>query len=176
LASITIAAIVTDHYSGLSYSSFLPYAVSLALRTTYRELRASTVSTIRSRAYARLQAHCHILRGLGDVYRPASSMVELVDKLVQQIDRVSANPLGIRQFGHERIGRTDAPLPPDGDHETGSAEVAEDCRSASEVALETGLTAGQLRSDIFGSLDLDFDFEALDAVFGNGSYPHLPLV
>ncbi|CAI4217792.1 unnamed protein product [Parascedosporium putredinis] len=88
LSSVSITTIVEDMGDQLPCVTFLPYALSLSLRVAYRELRASKVPMLRGRSYRQLQTNCRIIRGFSGIYRPVLAIVGLVDKLLEEIDRV----------------------------------------------------------------------------------------
>ncbi|SPO06246.1 uncharacterized protein DNG_08935 [Cephalotrichum gorgonifer] len=156
LSSITITTIFTDFAGRIPYLSFVPYSASLALRTTYRELRASTVPTLRARSYARLRANCRILRALGEMYRPASAMVDIVDRLTREVDRVSA---AVVAGGGQDVVEG-----------TARAGVSDEPRVDTSVSsfVDPTFSESLARVNFFESLEPEFDFGALDMPFGDG--------
>lgn len=164
LSALSIASSVSEAYDRISHTPFVPYAVSLALRTAYREMRASAVPTVRARCFRQLQETCVILRRFMGMYRPAGVLVDIVDGLAREVDRV-ARPEG--EAGTP--GRNGVSHEAEGPAGGGDALVAQD--APMNTGVENGFADPLVRLDAFESLDFDFDFDALDAVFGDGLFP-----
>lgn len=176
LSSLSITAIIAESCDGLPHLTFVPYAASLALRTTYRELRASSVPMVRARLFRQMRENCGMLRGFGDMYRPASAMAGLVDRFTREIDRASGNTL--RPMG-EPAGQEPATPQLGNDMACGVGGPAAGGTSGVQEARvnpapEHLFPDNLARLDAFDSLNFDFDFDALDAVFGDGTYPCRP--
>lgn len=172
LSSHAITTIIAEFRDKLPRLTFVPYAASLALRTTYRELRASTVPTMRARSFKQLRDNCRMLRRFEEMYRPASIMVGLVDRLTKEVDRASNNPAR-----SEPATGTGTPLHPSQPAGVGVSERNSTSGGAAQQdvhtipALDAMPTEDLSRLDVFESLNFDLDFDALDAAFGDYTYP-----
>ena len=164
LSALSIASSVSESHDRISHTPFVPYAVSLAMRTAYREMRGSAVPTVRARCFRQLQETCLILGRFTAMYRPAGVLVDIVDGLAREVDRV-ARPEG---EGTPRAGGGSAEEGP-----AGGAVVDQEVPSNVNAGVDNGLMDPLVRLDAFESLDFDFDFGALDAVFGDGTDPCL---
>ena len=176
LSSLSITAIIAESRDSLPHLTFVPYAASLALRTVYRELMATSVPTVRARLFRQLRENCGMLRGFGEMYRPASVMVGLVDRLTREIGRASGNP--VRSLD-EPAGRESSTPQPGNDahgvgHDPATGGESGQQEAQSSLAAETMFPDSFARLDAFDSLNFDFDFNALDSVFGDGTYPYCP--
>ena len=168
LSALSITTIIAEFRNRIPYLTFVPYAASLALRTTYRELTACSVPTVRARLFKQLRENCRILRGFEEMYRPASVIVGLVDRLTTEVDRAAGNPL--RPSSDEPASRAPSMQVSrdDANRGTGGDSAAND-----GLPLASALPDSLTRLDAFESLDFDFDFDALDAAFGDYTYPCL---
>lgn len=99
------------------------------------------------------------------MYRPAGVLVDIVDGLAREVDRV-ARPEG------EATPRPDGGVTGD-EGPTGGAAVAQEVAPNPNAGVEAGFADPLMKLDAFDSLDFDFDFDALDAVFGDGTDPCL---
>lgn len=103
------------------------------------------------------------------MYRYASAMADLVEKLTREIDRVSTN---VGRSEEETVAARGTPR-----QDEDVDAVGPGVPGAIEAPVDIGFPEGLARADIFESLDLYFGFDALDTVFGDGVYPHgLPSV
>lgn len=164
LSALSIASSVSESYERISHTPFVPYAVSLALRTAYREMRGSAVPTVRARCFRQLQETCLILGRFTGMYRPAGVLVDIVDGLAREVDRVARPEVG---------GTPRAPGGSTEEGPAGGAVVAQEMPSNANAGVDNGLMDPLVRLDAFESLDFDFDFGALDAVFSDGTDPCL---
>src|SRR5947209_4918888 len=73
LSAARVTTIVGEEFHGqLSLLPIVPYAVSLSLRISYRDLRLSKAPIFRTRARRQLLANCAILRELGNIFWSAT--------------------------------------------------------------------------------------------------------
>lgn len=102
LSVARLTTIVRTNF-GFSLSSFpfIPYALSLALRVSYRELRFSRVPLHRSIARDRLLEICGLLERFAEIYGFVRRLVALAVKTVEEMDRVAASVLQARHDGRE---------------------------------------------------------------------------
>lgn len=63
---------------------YLPYAVSLSLRTAYRQLRSSTIPLYQMRARELISRNRQHLVQLSDLYWSASVMADLAGKILKE--------------------------------------------------------------------------------------------
>lgn len=86
-----------EFYGQLSLLPVVPYAVSLSLRISYRDLRLSKAPIFRTRARRHLLSNCAILRELGDTFSSATVMVNLAEQTVREMDKVCSSMIGAYQ-------------------------------------------------------------------------------
>ncbi|KAH8690826.1 hypothetical protein BGW36DRAFT_432609 [Talaromyces proteolyticus] len=91
-AAERITAIVShEPHEQLSLFPFIPYAVSLSLSVAYREMRRSKVPMYRSRAQNAMEANCHLLGSLGQIFWSAEAMAEFGNMTLKELSRVYSN-------------------------------------------------------------------------------------
>lgn len=104
-ANLSVARLTTTMRtnvgSSLSSFPFIPYALSLALRVSYRELRFSRVPLHRSMARDQLLGTCGLLERFSEIYGFVRRLVALAAKTIEEMDRVAASVLQARQDGRE---------------------------------------------------------------------------
>ncbi|PGH13103.1 hypothetical protein AJ80_06475 [Polytolypa hystricis UAMH7299] len=92
LAAVRVASIAGTEFNGqLSGLPLVPYALSLALRLYYRELRLSKAPIFRNRSRKQLLHTCGILRDLGGFFTSAMAMVEMAEQTVREMDKVASS-------------------------------------------------------------------------------------
>lgn len=102
-SAVRVTSIVAKEFHGqLSQFPIVPYAVSLAIRFYYRELRLSKAAIFRTRALNQLQLACTVLRELGDFFSSTMFMVEMVEQTIREMDKVCSTMLN----SHGEIGET----------------------------------------------------------------------
>lgn len=103
-----LITIVRTKFGGSSLSSFpfIPYALSHALRVSYRELRFSRIPLHRSIARDQLLRICDLLGHFTKIYGFVRRLVALAVKTVEEMDRVAASMLQARHDGHEGRAQT----------------------------------------------------------------------
>ncbi|KAJ4982960.1 hypothetical protein SVAN01_11560 [Stagonosporopsis vannaccii] len=67
---------------------FIPYAVSLSLSVSYRELRRNRIPTHRARARNGMEVNCRILKELGRISGSAATMARTGSMTLKELDRV----------------------------------------------------------------------------------------
>lgn len=189
LSAARVIAIVGEEFSGsLSLLPIVPYAVSLSLRVSYRELRLCKVPMFRARARKELLACCHLLRDLGTVFSSAVTLADLAENTVREMEKVvsqmSNKPSGSGAEGSrlQESRPTDTPTANQAnnnyyatglgpremalsDHETQSLATPEGDPSSFDVSAFDSLP----ELDIFEYFDPGFDLGAVDAALGNGA-------
>lgn len=95
--------------STLSSFPFIPYALSHALRVSYRELRFSRVPLHRSLARDQLLGICGLLERFTEIYGFVRRLVNLAVRTVEEMDRVAASVLQARHDGREGNAETMGP-------------------------------------------------------------------
>lgn len=133
-ANLSVARLTTIMRTnfGFSLSSFpfIPYALSLALRVSYRELRFSRVPLHRSIARDRLLEICGLLERFAKIYGFVRRLVALAVKTVKEMDRVAASVLQARHDGREGSAQA---MEPSRDEDISSASTSRRsaaCRSS----------------------------------------------
>jgi hypothetical protein len=87
LAAVRIHSIVASECAGrLPPLPLVPYAISLSMSVSYRQLRSSKLVTHFNRAKASIEACCHLLEDLSLRWSSAEAMARLGRKVLQHID------------------------------------------------------------------------------------------
>jgi hypothetical protein len=90
LASSRISAMSVDEVrTQLILFPFVPYAFSLSLSVSYREMRHSKVALNRARARTQFQSTCNMLSELDNIFSSASLMSEMGAAVLKEMDRVA---------------------------------------------------------------------------------------
>lgn len=77
-----------EEFRGQSlFLPFVPYALSLSLRVSYRDLRLTRVPLFRERSRKQLLQACGVLREYGEVYSSALALVEMVEQTLREMDK-----------------------------------------------------------------------------------------
>ncbi|KAH8691123.1 fungal-specific transcription factor domain-containing protein [Talaromyces proteolyticus] len=89
LSALKVTSLVSE---GLNMSShynlpFVPYAISLSLRVTYRELRISRSSMLRERAKKQLLANSEILHRFESIFGSLSALAIMAELIVREMER-----------------------------------------------------------------------------------------
>lgn len=133
----------TNFGTGLSSFPFIPYALSHALRVSYRELRFSKVPLHRSIARDRLLGICGLLQPFAEIYGFVRRLVALAVKTVEEMDRVAALVLQSRHEGREGNDQT---MRPSQDEEIHSGSV-----SHRPAASRSGITPPVVQAEVLES-------------------------
>jgi hypothetical protein len=197
LASSAIISIVgTEFHGRLSMLPVVPYAVSLSLRFSYRELRMNKLPFFRARSRRQLLVTSKLLRDLGERFPASMLMVELAEQTVREMDKVSSSMANARPQGpssqqtessHTNAGLLNR-LQPAGQGSV--AEVGDRAENSSDqevvshsVLVEQPQGTRQFDSDMFDAIpdfdifdhfDPDFDLGAIDATLGENLAPCFP--
>lgn len=143
-ANLSVARLTTimrtNFGSSLSSFPFIPYALSLALRVSYRELRFSRVPLHRSMARDQLLGICGLLEPFAEIYGFVRRLVALAVKTVEEMDRVAASVLQARHDGREGSAQTMGPSQ-DGEIHSGST-------SHRPVASRSGLPPPDMQAEV----------------------------
>lgn len=89
-ASRVIAIVGSEFSEDIVLLPFVPYAVSLCLRVSYRELRLSKVPLLRARSRRQLLTTCALLRRFS-TFGSAETMADLAEQTVREMDKVAAS-------------------------------------------------------------------------------------
>lgn len=134
-ANLSVARLTTimrtNFGTSLSSFPFVPYALSLALRVSYRELRFSRVPLHRSMARDQLLGICGLLEPFVEIYGFVRRLVALAVKTVEEMDRVAASVLQARRDGREGDAQTMEP--------SQDGEIHTDLMSNEPAASRSGL-------------------------------------
>jgi len=95
-ASRVISIVGSEFSEDIALIPFVPYAVSLCLRVSYRELRVSKVPLLRARSRRQLLTTCTLLRRF-DTFASAGTMADLAAKTVREMDKVAASMISGRR-------------------------------------------------------------------------------
>lgn len=158
--------VVSECAGNLPPHPIVPYAISLSMGVSYRQLRSSRLITHYDRAKASLEACCSLLEDLGSQWYSAEAMARLGRKALQQIDHEHQRHPGDRSPPHS----TNGSVP------TASEAVAPSSANEGSTLGETGVlpsVAPNPDNPIGGSLASleDFDstlhgFADIDTLFG----------
>lgn len=96
----------TNFGSSLSSFPFIPYALSLSLRVSYRELRFSKVPLHRSIARDQLLSICGLLEHFVEIYGFVRRLVTLAIRTIEEMDKVAVSVLQARRDGREGSTQT----------------------------------------------------------------------
>ena len=202
LSAIRVTSIVGEEFHGqLSLLPFVPYALCLSLRVSYRELRLNKAPLFTMRARRQLLANCTLLRQLGNIFESAMMMVELAEQVLAEMDKVCSSLAGIQQQdpsrlpSEENIGeevdsaghrlnpprnavsgvRQDYAANPNGNDYGGVIDVDTTATNFSfhyePNTFDQSMFDGREDFDIFQHFDTDFDLETIDATLGNNINP-----
>lgn len=97
-ASRVMSIVGSEFSEDIVLLPFVPYAVSLCLRVSYRELRVSKVPLLRARARRQLLTTCVLLRRF-DTFASANTMADLAEQTVREMDKVAASIIS----GHRQV-------------------------------------------------------------------------
>lgn len=87
-SSIILYLLSKDTATSIISAPFIPYAASLSLSVSYREMRHSKIASQRARARGQFQACCDILERLSVSYCSAVNMAQMGKATLQELDRV----------------------------------------------------------------------------------------
>lgn len=76
-----------EHRHRLVLFPFVPYAISLSLSVSYREMRRSKIPMLRARARIAFEANCLILKELGEKFSSAAVMADMGNMTLEEVDR-----------------------------------------------------------------------------------------
>lgn len=190
LAAIKVTSLVGQEFRGqLSMLPIVPYAVSLSLRASYRDLRISKAPIFQTRARRQLLATCALLKGIGQVYQSANNIADLAEQIIREMGKVVTQFMNTQQTEDSE----DRELDGVNGHNVGLAESLAQRRKLSLFDAYgrapnnvTNITVGQTDEantnwdsvsfdaslfdnvpdfDIFEHLNPDFDLAAIDATF-----------
>ncbi|KAJ9613289.1 hypothetical protein H2200_003231 [Cladophialophora chaetospira] len=95
-ASRVIFIVENEFVEDIALMPFVPYAVSLCLRVSYRELRLSKVPLLRARSRRQLLTICALLRRF-NTFASADTMADLAEQTVREMDKVAASMISGRR-------------------------------------------------------------------------------
>jgi len=170
LSASKVTSMVAEDFHG-RLSLIVPYSVSLALRVFYRELRFTKVPLFRSRARRQLQMNCTILRELGEIFGVASSIADLAEQTLSEMDKAYSS---IVQQQESKNGEENGEQ-----HMSLSMETSRPLQSpatpisvtlaASSIDWATWDNIPDFDFDIFQHFDPNFDLDAVDAALADGT-------
>jgi hypothetical protein len=86
----SIVSIASEEFKhAITFWPVLPYAVSLALSVAYQDLRKSSISYKRKRAYATFQSSCNILNELSKAFLSARTMARMAIDTLREVEKVA---------------------------------------------------------------------------------------
>ncbi|KAM3082702.1 hypothetical protein ACMFMF_002357 [Clarireedia jacksonii] len=140
---------------------FIPYAISLSLSITYREMRHHKLPLHRKRARAQFQQTCRLLKELEGVWWSAKNAAELGWKMLREIDRVfSAVSAGDKAGGQDSAGGETV----GGDNQSGDTANTPMTTSMHQIPdFDPSVFDFGPDIDLFGMFDPAFDLEGFDA-------------
>jgi hypothetical protein len=206
LSAARVTSVVGDEFHGqLSLLPFVPYAVSLSLRISYRDLRLSKAPIFRARARRQLLANCAILRELGDIFSSAAVMVNLAEQTVREMDKVCSSMIGAyQQEATHKPKNSDISFSKEG--ATNKLSIPSNVSVSNAQSYEGGPQLGHTDNvsvsgrtetlfpfcydpdtfdpsifdnmpdlDVFEHFNPDFDLGAIDAALGDDINPSFPM-
>lgn len=96
LSTSTLTSTISQELRDLVLFPFVPYAVSLALSISYREMRHGKISLHRARARTQFQLLSDALSELKGSFRSAANTAEMGKKLLKEMDRVVSTVSGTK--------------------------------------------------------------------------------
>ncbi|TDZ33632.1 hypothetical protein C8035_v010649 [Colletotrichum spinosum] len=182
LSALKAKTIVEDFGTSLSHMTFVPYALSLSLRVSYRELRSSKVPMLTARSRRQLQSTCNLLRELGPMFRSALVMVDLAEQVLQEMDQVCSNAANKSDENTASASAVNSPgqeaAPAQHGAEGGGGDVMAGGQSeqpgpvvATFGNFDPSFYEGPAGLDVFEFFDPSFDLNAIDAILGGEAPP-----
>ncbi|RDW91650.1 hypothetical protein BP5796_02815 [Coleophoma crateriformis] len=175
------AATSRESREQLSLFPFVPYAVSLGLSISYRELRRNKIPLYRARARAQFQANCDILSDLKDIFWSASTMADMGKKVLKEIDRVVSTVATSDRGSHG-----DGTLPRDtgASHAESMDHVSQTNfpprndsffpeRTEAFEEFDASHFDSMQNIDVFGLFDPGFDLQEIDACLEGNLDPYM---
>ena len=175
----------SEFEESLSIFPFVPYAISLCLRVSYRELRLSKTTVHQSRAKLQLQTACRLLLKYRETFAFAERMVNLAGQTIQEMDKAATSISQARNRNREGIYQTQNPRNTltDGGHRISDAALLPEHESGASSERDSGLEKASkpfiqqdwplsdldftldesTNLDIFDYFDPDFNLDAIDA-------------
>lgn len=152
----------------------VPYAVSLALRVFYRELRFTKVPLFRARARRQMMTACGILRELGDIFHVATVMADLAQQTLNELDKAYSSIMKNRtedererndSIQQEEAGRISVVA----SHQIESGSYSMEDTDVSTIDWSVLDTLPDV--DIFEHFDPNFDLNIIDAALADDTNP-----
>ncbi|KAK2772529.1 hypothetical protein FQN52_004908 [Onygenales sp. PD_12] len=191
-ATRVISLVGEEFHDQLCLLPIVPYAISLALRIYYRDLRLSKAPLFRARSRRQLLIACGILRDLGEFYSSALLLVQLAEQTVHEMDKIctSMSSTGQHELVNDRVASHESTgnippsisttLPNVGNRgvEVQGDNVHEDhVQSDSNISAFDPLLFDNMPADIdiFAHFDPNFNLNAIDAALGDNINPSFPM-
>jgi hypothetical protein len=170
LATTQITTTVIKELNNLIQFPFVPYTISLALSSTYRELRHSKLPLQRSRAIAQFKACCASLESLGGIWSTAANMAEMGRRVLGEMERVAGEHRRAQGDGSRRASIGDeglvqrvqnemVPAPPAVPQQPNISEL----QPFENSAINPTVFDPAFDFDLFGLFDPAFDLPGMDA-------------
>ncbi|KUJ22504.1 uncharacterized protein LY89DRAFT_664320 [Mollisia scopiformis] len=179
--SSTVINELQDHH--LTLFPFIPYAMSLAMSISYREMRHSKLTLHRTRARIQFQTLCDALSKLDGIFWSASATSDMGKKLLREMDRVVST---VSNSSERRLEQHSAQST---ENSSIAATAAMDHTMADDQNMLNGngdVTAHTMQDvdpsifesisdiDLFGMFDPAFDLDGFDACLEGNLNPALP--
>jgi len=172
---VRVTSIIGEDFHGkLSLLPIVPYAVSLALRVFYRELRFTKVPLFRARARRQMMTACGISRELGDIFHVATVMADLAQQTLNELDKAYSSIMrNCMQDDRERndnvqqeeAGRVNVMV--SNEMESGSYSMED----ADNSTIDWSVLDSLPDVDIFEYFDPNFDLNVIDAALADDTNP-----
>ncbi|PGH12971.1 hypothetical protein AJ79_03944 [Helicocarpus griseus UAMH5409] len=196
LSAIRVVSLVGEEFRDqLSPFPIVPYAISLALRIFYRDLRLSKAPITRARSRKQLLIACGILRDLGESYSSALMLVKLAEQTVREMDKICSSMNAVQRNGAPATNTTlrgESAIGASTSVDRTSQDEAENrsverpqSDNASGLQYQDGTDAGTIDPslfdnvpadlDVFAHFDPDFNLGAIDAALGDNINPSFPM-
>ncbi|KAH7417121.1 hypothetical protein BKA64DRAFT_701907 [Cadophora sp. MPI-SDFR-AT-0126] len=161
---------------------FVPYAVSLSMSISYREMRHGKLPMHRARSRCQFQTLCDALSGLEGLFWSASTTAEMGRKLLKEMDRVfsTVSSSDTRTLHQQHTGsnsNTRASSQHPGAGNTSQILVTNSDLHQPGISVQDfdpAIFDSITDIDLFGMFDPAFDLEGFDACLEGNLNPGLP--
>jgi len=158
---------------------FVPYAMSLSMSISYREMRYGKLPVHRARSRGQFQTLCDALSGLEGVFWSASTTAEMGKKLHKEMDRVfstvsSSETMRLHQPSTGSNSNTRASNQHPGPVNASQIVVTNPDINQPDISMQDFDPAIFDSIDLFGMFDPAFDLEGFDACLEGNLNPGFP--
>ncbi|PVH88399.1 hypothetical protein DL98DRAFT_580807 [Cadophora sp. DSE1049] len=161
---------------------FVPYAMSLSMSISYREMRYGKLPVHRARSRGQFQTLCDALSGLEGVFWSASTTAEMGKKLLKEMDRVfstmsSSETMRLHQQHTGSNSNTRASSQHPGPGNTSQIVITNSDMHQPDISMQDfdpAIFDSITDIDLFGMFDPAFDLQGFDACLEGNLNPGFP--